>query len=58
MRELCPHIAQHDFLHRVRTQVQAGCRMAFISEQGGVVAVTGLRPGENLAWVGFLYVDD
>ena len=32
--------------------------MAFISEQGGVVAVTGLRPGENLAWVGFLYVDD
>lgn len=58
MRELRPHIAEDQFLSRVRSQEDAGYRLAFIQGSDGVVAVAGFRVGENLAWGRFLYVDD
>lgn len=58
MRELRPHIAEDQFLSRVRGQERAGYRLAYIREPTGVVAVAGFRVGENLAWGRYLYVDD
>jgi len=58
MRELRPHIAASEFLPRVRNQQAAGYHLAFLEEQGEVVAAAGFRYGENLAWGRFLYVDD
>ena len=58
MRELRPHIAEDQFLSRVRRQEKAGYRLAFMEEPDGLVAVAGFRVGENLAWGRFLYVDD
>lgn len=58
MRELRPHIVEDQFLPRVRSQENAGYRLAFIREPEGVMAVAGFRVGENLAWGRFLYVDD
>lgn len=58
MRELRPHIAENQFLSRIRSQENAGYRLAFVREPDGVAAVAGFRVGENLAWGRFLYVDD
>ncbi len=58
MRELRPHIAEEQFLSRVRGQERAGYRLVYIQEPTGVVAVAGFRVGENLAWGRFLYIDD
>lgn len=58
MRELRPHIAQEQFVSRVRGQERAGYRIAYVRDQDDVVAVAGFRVGENLAWGRFLYVDD
>jgi GNAT superfamily N-acetyltransferase len=58
MRELRSHIAEDQFLSRVRSQETGGYRLAFVQELDGVVAVAGFRVGENLAWGRFLYVDD
>lgn len=58
MRELRPHIAEDQFLSRVRSQEKAGYKLAFVEQPDGVVAVAGFRAGENLAWGRFLYVDD
>lgn len=58
MRELRPHIAEDEFLARIRRQRDAGYALAFVQEGGDVVAVAGFRVGENLAWGRFLYVDD
>lgn len=58
MRELRPHIAEGQFLSRVRSQEKAGYRLAFVEQSDAVVAVAGFRVGENLAWGRFLYVDD
>jgi len=58
MRELRPHIAEDQFLFRVRSQENAGYRLAFVGEADVVVAVAGFRADENLAWGRFLYVDD
>lgn len=58
MRELRPHIAEGEFLSRIRRQQNAGYVLAFAQEEDGVVAVAGFRVGENLAWGRFLYVDD
>ena len=58
MRELRPHVAENQFLTRVRSQERAGYRLAYVQESIGVVAVAGFRVGENLAWGRFLYVDD
>lgn len=58
MRELRPHIAENQFLPRIRSQMNSGYRLAFVQDAEGVVAVAGFRVGENLAWGRFLYVDD
>lgn len=58
MRELRPHVAEEQFLSRVRSQESTGYRLAYLLEANGVVAVAGFRVGENLAWGHFLYVDD
>lgn len=58
MRELRPHVAEDQFLSRVRSQQEKGYRLAFAEQSDGVVAVAGFRVGENLAWGRFLYVDD
>lgn len=58
MRELRPHIAEEQFLSRVRGQERADYRLAYIQEPTGVVAVAGFRVSENLAWGRFLYVDN
>jgi len=58
MRDLRPHIAEDQFLSRVRSQETSGYRLAFAQAPDGVVAVAGFRLCENLAWGRFLYVDD
>jgi len=58
MRELRPHIAEDQFLSRVREQERAGYRLAYIQESTGVVGVAGFRVADNLAWGHYLYVDD
>lgn len=58
MRELRPHIAEDQFLSRIRRQINSGYRLAFVQAMDKVVAVAGFRVGENLAWGRFLYVDD
>jgi GNAT superfamily N-acetyltransferase len=58
MRELRPHIKEEQFLSRIRSQENAGYRLAYVQEIDGVVAVAGFRTGENLSWGNFLYVDD
>ena len=58
MQELRPHIARDQFLSRIRSQENAGYRLAFLKGPEGIVAVAGFRVSENLAWGRFLYVDD
>lgn len=58
MRELRPHIAEDQFIAKVRSQEVAGYRLAFVQQEDGVVALAGFRIGDNLAWGRFLYVDD
>ncbi|MHB0972923.1 MAG: GNAT family N-acetyltransferase [Thiobacillus sp.] len=58
MRELRPYITEDQFISRVRSQENAGYRLAFVQQPDGVVAVAGFRLSENLAWGRFLYVDD
>ncbi len=58
MRELRPHVAEDQFLTRIRSQEILGYRLAFVRESEAIVAVAGFRIAENLAWGRFLYVDD
>jgi GNAT superfamily N-acetyltransferase len=58
MVQLRPHIAESDFLPRVKAQLQQGFNLAYLEANGQVVACAGYRYGNNLAWGKFLYVDD
>lgn len=58
MQELRPHIAEDEFVSRVRDQEMHGYTLAFMEKGNSLVAVAGFRIGENLAWGRFLYVDD
>lgn len=58
MHELRPHVAEREFVSRVRRQEASGYKLAYVLEGGEAVAVAGYRIGENLAWGRFLYVDD
>jgi GNAT superfamily N-acetyltransferase len=58
MRELRPHIEEDHFLAQIRRQESTGFRLAMMEEADCVVAVTGFRVAENLAWGRYLYVDD
>ena len=59
LRQLRPHLVDPtDAVARVRRQQQSGFRLAYLTDGDAVVAVTGFRLLENLAWGRFLYVDD
>ena len=58
MAQLRPHVEEHEFLPRVRRQMQQGYELAAVTEGPTPVAVAGFRCGENLAWGRFVYVDD
>ena len=58
MAQLRPHVAEGDFVARVRRQERTGYRLAALRDGGRVVAVAGFRFGENLFAGPYLYVDD
>ena len=58
MHELRPHLAERDFVPRVRQLQESGYRLVSLRVNDTPVAVAGIRLGENLAWGKFLYVDD
>jgi GNAT superfamily N-acetyltransferase len=58
MAELRTHLERAKFLPRVRRQMQDGFRLAFVEDQGEVVAVAGYRISDNLFHGRFMYVDD
>jgi GNAT superfamily N-acetyltransferase len=58
MHDLRPHIGQHEFVERIRSQQQQGYHLAFIRDESGPVAAAGYRYITNLAWGHFMYVDD
>ncbi len=58
MKELRPHLAEEEFLPRVRELEKMGYRLAFVQQPEVIVAVTGFWIRENLAWGRFMYVDD
>lgn len=58
MRQLRPHLVESQFLTRVRRQMAAGYRIAWLEAGGRVVAVAGYRFKETLFLGRFVYVDD
>lgn len=58
MHQLRPHLTPDAFLARVRSQEQAGYRLAYLEVDGRPVAVAGFRISESLASGRFLNVDD
>ncbi len=58
MAQLRPHLAEADFVVRVRRMQAEGFRLAALSDGGQVRAVAGFRLQENLSAGRFLYVDD
>lgn len=58
MSQLRPHLAQDEFVSRVKQQMQEAYRLACVVDNDDVVAVAGFRLGNNLAWGQFMYVDD
>ena len=58
MHELRPHIAEKEFVARIRQLQESGYRLVSLRVNDTPVAVAGIRLGENLAWGRFLYVDD
>lgn len=58
MNELRPHLLPDEFVARIRRQMAAGYRLAYIEENGEVRAVAGFRFFEMLAWGRSMYVDD
>ena len=58
MRQLRPHLSSNDFLQAVSEQFTDGYQLAYLSNDGRIVALAGFRLGRNLAWGRFLYVDD
>lgn len=59
IHELRPHLSEMDFVAQVQRQMKNhGYVLAYIASQGQVVAATGYRVAEFLAWGRILYVDD
>ncbi|GAC1516282.1 MAG: GNAT family N-acetyltransferase [Gemmatimonadaceae bacterium] len=60
LRELRPHLASaHDLVVRVhRQRDDGGYQLAYLEQDGEVLAVAGFRLMECLAWGRILYVDD
>ena len=58
MAELRPHLAEADFVARIRRQQKDGYHLAFLTDKKIVKAVAGYRFSESLSWGKFMYVDD
>jgi GNAT superfamily N-acetyltransferase len=58
MSQLRPHLAEADFVARIRLQEAETYRLVFLEDRGEVVAVAGYRITENLSAGRVLYVDD
>jgi GNAT superfamily N-acetyltransferase len=58
MRQLRTHLAEADFVSRVRVQEETGYRLVFLEDRGDVRCVAGYRILENLSAGRVLYVDD
>jgi GNAT superfamily N-acetyltransferase len=58
MHQLRPHLAESEFVARVRRQQQQGYHLAFRAVAERPVAVAGFRFTDSLAWGHSLYVDD
>src|SRR5688500_20211291 len=58
MAELRPHVKREAFLPTVRAMEPDGFRLAFIREDGRVVAVAGYRVSTHPFYGKHLYVDD
>ena len=59
MQQLRPHLAETEFVTRVRRQADSGgYQLAFLEDGGAVSAVAGFRLIDNLAGGRILYVDD
>ncbi len=58
MNELRTQLKREDFLQTVRAMEVDGYRLAFIKDEGDVVAVAGYRIYSNLFMGKHLYVDD
>ncbi len=59
MHELRPHLAETDFVARIRRQMaNHGYALVYIATPDEVVAAAGYRVAEFLAWGRIFYVDD
>lgn len=58
MRQLRPHLAEEQFVPRIRLQQQHGYRLLRLDDGNRVLACAGFRFLETLAWAKLLYVDD
>jgi GNAT superfamily N-acetyltransferase len=58
MRQLRPHVAESEFVDRIRRQQAGGYHLAYLEDGGRVVAVAGYRVMDNLYSGRVLYVDD
>jgi GNAT superfamily N-acetyltransferase len=58
MAHLRPHVSAQDLVPRVRAQQAQGYKLAYLEDEGVVVAVAGYRVMEMLATGRTLYVDD
>jgi GNAT superfamily N-acetyltransferase len=58
MSFLRPHVAEAEFVPRVQAQQKQGYQLAYVENEGEVVAVAGYRVTEILATGRTMYVDD
>jgi GNAT superfamily N-acetyltransferase len=58
MQQLRPMLVAGQFVETVRRLQRQGYQLAYLEQDGKVIAVAGFRVGESLAWGRFMYVDD
>jgi GNAT superfamily N-acetyltransferase len=58
MSELRPHIVRENFVQTIREMERQGYQLAYIKDEGLVVAVAGYRIFTNLLMGKNLYIDD
>ncbi len=55
---LRPHLSESRFFEQVRVQSSEGYKVAYIEQEGEVIAAAGYRTATFLAWGRMLYIDD
>lgn len=58
MVQLRTSLGKEEFIEKVDKQQKDGYKIAYVEENGKVVAVAGFRISQSLAWGKFLYIDD